>query len=343
MRAYRSCGSVAAGFLALGVFGAGAGSVLLAQSCTTQSRLGADVQNSLRSTALELATDVKAGDATKVWSAYEAGHPEDFGPTSYLVRSTGEKLGDDTLRPTQVYELDALSIKADPEKTAEVDFACPLAGTTAETEFSITGLPPGLYGFVMVEAEGARPWLLSFLLKQEGGQWKMAGFYPHARTAAGHDGLWYWSEARAAAKEKDLWQAWLFYGEAYQLLRPANFVTSTNLDRLRAEQSAATPAELSAGMGQDMPLVLKDGGQEYRFTHIEAQGSEDGRQLDLMLHLQAATNEDSSAAGAWNMAAAKVFLGAHKGLRKVFDGVWVFAEQAGKSPFVTEFKMQDIP
>ncbi len=43
------------------------------------------------------------------------------------------------------------------------------------------------------------------------------------------------------------------------------------------------------------------------------------------------------------MAAAKVFLGAHKGLRKVFDGVWVFAEQAGKSPFVTEFKMQDIP
>jgi len=332
---------MAAGILALGV--SGAGSALPAQSCTTQSKLGADVRSSLTSTALELAADVKAGDATKVWSAYEAGHPEDFGPTSFLVRSTGEKLGDDTLRATQVYELDALGIKADPEKSAEVDFVCLLAGTAAETDFSVAGLPPGLYGFVMVEAEGVRPWLLSFLLKQEGGRWKMAGFYPHARTAAGHDGLWYWSEARAAAKDKDLWQAWLFYGEADQLLRPSNFVSSTNLDRLRAEQTAASPAELAGGIGQETPLVLKDNGQEYRLIRIEAQGSEDGKRLDLMLHLQAAGNVDSSVDGARNKAVAKAFLDAHVGLRKVFDGVWVFAEQAGKAPFVTDFKMEEIP
>src|SRR5579875_3299606 len=119
-----------------------------------------------------------------------------------------------------------------------------MAGTAAETDFSIAGLPAGRFAFVMVEASGPRPWLLSFLLEQQPGGWKMAGFYPHPRNAAGHDGGWYWTTARTDAKDGKEWLAWVLYGQADELLRPANFVSSTNLDRLRSELRSVTPPAL---------------------------------------------------------------------------------------------------
>jgi hypothetical protein len=332
--------------IALGVLGAaflatGAIPVLHAQSCTTQSKLAADVSKSLSTTALELATAVKAGDASKIQVATIPEYAANFEPTAYLVRTTSEKLTDDTLSVTQIYELDALSRAAGT--TTDAEFTCALVGTAAETDFNISALPAGLYGFVMVEAKGPQPWLLSFLLRQQAGTWKMAGFYPRARSAAGHDGLWYWTNARADAKAKQLWPAWLLYGEADQLLRPANFATSTNLDKLRAEQRAVLPPDLPEGIGPDAPLVLKDGSAEDHFTSVDAEGSEDGKRLNLMLHLRADSIADPAAARSRNDAAAKAFLNAHKELRPVFDGVWVFAESPGQNPFATEQKIQDIP
>jgi hypothetical protein len=256
------------------------------------------------------------------------------------------------LRVTQLYELNAANRKAGDASVAE--FACPLIGTTSETDFAIPGLPPGTYGFAMVEANGPNPWLLAFLLQQEGGQWKMAGFYPRARTAAGHDGLWYWRAARNAAKTKDLWLAWLMYGEADQLLRPANFVTSTNLDLLQTERRTAVPPELSDGIGAQTPLVVKGAGAgaagaaEYRFTAISTEGSEDGKGLNLMLHLELEPGTDPAApnpaaAKARNVAAAAALLDAHKELRQAFANVWVFAESAGQDTFATEQKVAEIP
>jgi hypothetical protein len=315
--------------------------VLQAQSCTPQSKLGADVRKSLSDEALALATAVKSSDAPKVQAETVAEYATNFAQTAYLIRTTADKLSDDALSVTQVYELDALNRSA--ASSTDAEFVCTLSGTAGETDFSISGLPAGLYGFVMVEAAGPRPWLLAFLLKQQGGVWKMAGFYPRARSAAGHDGLWYWTSARVDAKAKNLWPAWLLYGEADELLRPANFVTSTNLDRLRAEQRTVMPPDLHEGIGPDMPLVVKDGSTEYRFTSVDAEGSEDGKRLNLMLHLRADPIADPVAARARNDAAAKVFLSGHKELRAVFDGVWVFAESPGQNPFATELKMQDIP
>jgi hypothetical protein len=333
--------AVASGFLGTALFVAAAMPVLHAQSCTTQSKLGTDARKSLSDAALDLATAVKAGDAAKVQAAAVPEYATNFGPTAYLIRTTSEKLSDDALNVTQLYELDALNRAA--ETTADAEFTCALVGTAAETDFSISALPAGFYGFVMVEATGTRPWLLSFLLRQQGGAWKMAGFYPRARAAAGHDGLWYWTTARAGAAAKQLWPAWLLYGEADQLLRPANFVTSTNLDKLRAEQRTVLPPDLPEGIGPDTPLIVKDGSMEYRFTSVDAEGSEDGKRLNLMLHLRADPIADPAAARARNDAAAKAFLSSHKELRTVFDGVWVFAESSGQNPFATEQKMADIP
>jgi hypothetical protein len=322
------------------VFGSGA---MRAQSCITQARMSDDVRAGLISQALNLAQYIKADAAAKVEAATIADFASQsaFASTASLIQATAPKLSSDALAVTQVYELDARGRKAGD--TSDADFSCALTGTTAETDFSISGLPSGLYGFAMVEASGDRPWLLAFLLRQDDGVWKLAGFYPRARTAAGHDGLWYWRSARDHAKAKEAWVASLFYGEADELLRPANFATSSNLDRLRSEQRAAAPAELINDIGPDNPLLVKaaDGG-EYRFGSVAAGVSQDGKQLNLILHLRADFIADPQAAKARSLAAAKALLDAHTELRKDFKDVWVFVDSPGHEPAVTVQAIADM-
>ena len=346
---------------------------LTAQSCTTQAKMSPELRDSMSQGALSLATAVKAGDAAKVQTltVAEFATPAEFASTAALVRSTADKLAADSLQLTQLYALNAQGRK--PGDTTDADFSCALSGSTAETDFSISGLPPGMYGFAMVEAVGERPWLLAFLLRQDGGVWKMAGFYPRARTAAGHDGGWYWNEAYriangkpANAREvsgkdasgnaaqtpvqaqgqgevKDLWLAWLLFGEADLLLRPANFATSTKLDSLRSQQRNATPPELVDGISPTTPLVLKaKDGAEYRYTDVHAEGSEDGKQLNLILHLRAEPGVTGDAARARNKGAAKTFVEAHAALRGSFQRVLVFGDTPGQPPFLTETTMADI-
>ena len=340
-----------------------------AQSCMTQAKMSTEDYAALSEAALGLATAVKAGDTARVETLSSADVAGNFAPTGFLVRSTADKIGNEPLHVTQVYELDGSKRMVNDPSVAE--FVCPLVGTTSETDFAIPGLPPGIYGFAMVEAGGGprptlplgteggvpgvskapdatnggvRPWLLAFVLRRDAGVWKLAGFSAHARSAAGHEGGWYWTKARERAAAKENWAAWVLFGEAHDLLRPANFVTSTNLDKLLAEQRAVAPPELADGIGSANPMVLKGvGGAEYRFTAIAAEGSDDGQRLNLMLHVSADSVSDTAAAKAFNLAAAKALLDAHKELRQGFDGVWVFAEGPGHGPFATEMKIGEIP
>lgn len=317
--------------------------VVEAQSCTTQAKMTPEMRSGLSEAALSLAQAIQDGDPARVQSRTiaEFASAAAFAPTAALVQSTAARVSNDSVHATQIYELDARSRTS--SDTSDADFSCPLTGTTSETDFAISGLPPGLYGFAMVEATGDYPWLLAFLLRQDAGVWKLAGFYPRARSAAGHDGLWFWKSARTYAKADELWLAWIFYGEADELLRPANFVTSTNLDRLRSEQRAAVPPQLLGGIGPNHPLVVPaSGGADapYRFTGIAAEGSEDKKQLNLILHL---SGEDAADANARSKAAAKAFLDAHIELRQAFQSVWVFAEMAGREPLVTEQTISSIP
>ena len=332
----------------LGVLLVGTPSLLWAQTCTTQAKMTSDIRSGLSDAALRLAQAVQQGDGAKVQAATiaEFASASAFAPTLALVQATSSRLANDVLQVTQIYELDASSrAEGDP---SDADFSCPLTGTTSETDFAISGLPRGLYGFAMVETTGDHPWLLSFLLRQDEGVWKLAGFYPRARSAAGQDGVWYWKSARTYAKADELWLAWIFFGEADELLRPANFVSSTNLDRLRSERRAATPPELIGGMSSSHPLVLKSTGAqgpatEYRFTEMFADSSEDGKELNLILHVRADDLTDPAAVTARSRAAAQAMLDAHIELRQAFHGVWVFADSAGHEPVVTEQTISNIP
>ena len=298
-------------------------------------------RQTLADVALAIATAVKSNDSARVQSMTAPELAANFGPTAYIVQTTASKISGDTLRVTQLYRLDASTRK--PGDSTEADFSCALSGSTNEVDFGIAGLPPGIYAFAMVEASGDRPWLLAFLLQQQGSAWKMAGFYQHARTVAGHDGVWYWTTARTDAKAGSKWLAWILYGEADQLLRPANFIATTHLDQLRGERHTDAPNELSEGVSQQTPLVIKaKDGTEFHLTELSGTATDDGRGLDLTIHFRADALADPAAARARNSAAARALLAAHPELRQGFTGVSVFADIAGQPPFATQQPITDL-
>jgi hypothetical protein len=297
-----------------------------------------DVRRGLADTALMLGSAVKTGDLVVLKGATIATYANNFNGIQHTVEETTPKLAGDTLRVTQVYALDATSAKG-----GEVDFSCPLQGTVAEVDFSFPNLPAGQYGFAMVEgAGGARPWLLSFLLQKDGNDWKMAGFYPRARDAAQHSGIWYWNAARAAVKANQAWLGWLYYSEADALLRPADFVASTQLDRLRAEQHAAAPPELSDGISAQTPLVVKGkDGAEFHFTSMASEAAADDLSLHLVLHY-AADPAAGAQSHARDEAAAAAMVAAHPELKQGYSAVIVFGDVAEQSPSVVVVEMADI-
>jgi hypothetical protein len=299
----------------------------------------------LAAAARGLAAKVQANDVSGLQASTAAEYAKDFSGIGPVVGTTAEKVKGGTLIVEQVYLLDATQLKRGADGSLpEAQFFCSLNKTVAEADFLIPGLAPGRYGFVMVNVvDTASPWRLSFLLRQDQGQWVMAGFYPKPMSAAGHDGLWYWTQARTMTTQKERWNAWLYYQQAESLLSPVNFIQSTHLEKLKAEESAAAPPALSEGVSANAPLVVKGpDGVEYHFTGLGVDDSLAKDKIDIIAHLKVDQIGDPATARKRNSDAMVALLAAYPELRKPFHGVWMFSEVPGQNPFATEQAMSEI-
>lgn len=327
--------------LAAGILLSGVAS---AEVCTTQSQMTAADRDALAAAGRNLAAKVQADDVSGLQAATVPEYAKDFSGIGDVVGTTAAKLKGGTIAVEQVYLLDGTQLKKNADGSApDAQFFCSLNKSVAEVDFLIPGLLPGRYGFVMVDVRNASPWQLSFLLRQDQGRWAMAGFYPKALTAAGHDGLWYWTEARAMATRKEHWNAWLYYQQAQALLQPAGFVQSSHLEKLKSEQTTAAPPVLSDGINPNAPLVVKGkDGTEYRFIGLGVDDSLNAAKIDVVVHLKVDQAGDAATAKKRNSDASSALLAAYPELRKAFHGVWIFAETAGQSPYATEESMNEI-
>jgi hypothetical protein len=339
--------------------------IALAETCTTQSGMAEPERNALADAAHTIALDVLANNAPDLRANSVAELQKDFGALQYMVAVTSPKLAGAAATVDQVYLLDATALKRNADGSApDAQFFCSLNRSTMEADFVIPSLPPGKYGFAIVNLAGPpgssqpAPWRLSLLLRQESGKWLLAGFYPKPMTAAGHDGLWYWTQARQFSKDKQPWNAWLYYQAAAMLLRPADFVLSSHLDKLRTEAAAAAPPALSEGISVDAPLVVKGAdGAEYHFIGLTVDDSLNQPALDIAAHLRAdpppapEANTDAKPGAKApapidphkrNTDAMSALLTAYPELRKPFHGVQIYAETPGQPPLSTELPMAEI-
>ena len=330
------------GLLAAGMLVAG---VATAEVCTTQSQMTAADRDALAAAGRSLAAKVQANDVSGLQAATAAAYAKDFSGIGPVVGSTAAKVKGGTPVVEQVYLLDGTQLKRGADGSVpDAQFFCSLNKSMAEADFTISGLDPGRYGFVMVDvSDVSSPWRLSFLLRQDQGQWAMAGFYPKPLTAAGHDGLWYWTQARTMTAQKERWNAWLYYQQAESLLRPAIFVQSTHLEKLKTEASAAAPPVLSEGVTPEAPLVVKGpDGVEYHFTALGVDDSLAKDKIDITAHLKVDQIGDPMAARKRNTDAMIALLTAYPEMRKPFHGVWIVADVPGQNPFATEQAMSEI-
>jgi len=340
---------------------AGVSIQLQAETCTTQSQMVPVTRSALSAAALSFAGWVKINDVAGIRASTIPDVAQNFDGIAAAITSTAPKLAGEGLSVNSLYILDASGNSG----VKDTQFYCSLNNSAAEVVFSLPALPAARYALAIVHADGQNPWSLSFVLRESGSAWQLAGFISRPLTAAGHDGLWYWMQARIYAKQNQQWNAWLYYTEADALLSPVDFVNSTNRDKLHAEQQAAQPKELATnGVSAEHPLQLDvcshgmgrvvecmvallcpaDGCPKvspplpsYDFTALGTQESFDGKALELAVHITATEVGNPAAVRERNMKALRVLLVNYPELRTAFTGAWVYADAPGQSPFGLEF------
>lgn len=317
----------------------------LAETCTTQSQMSPADRDALVLSSREIVSKVASNDAAGLKGKTVAEFTNNFGGLQNLIAQTAPRLVGGAITVDQVYLLDASQIKGD--QGSETDFFCTLNRSANDVQFVIPGLTPGVYGFAVVHTgASSTAWEISTLLRREQGRWLLSGIYPHSMLAAGHDGLWYWREARRLEGEKQRWNAWLYYVQAESLLKPANFVQSTHLEKLRDEQRAGAPPALSGGIGPDIPLVIKGpDGKEFRFVGMSTDDTLARDKVNVSARLRVDQIGDPIAARKQNEDAMRALVGAYPELRGGFHGIWIVAEPSatsGQPPFATEQAMADL-
>jgi hypothetical protein len=317
----------------------------VAETCVTQSQMPPAERDTLATAAQGLAEKIQADDAPAIKAITIAEYQSDFAGLAGLIAATAPRLKAGPLEVEQIYVLDASKLaKTASGGNPDAEFFCSLNQSQQSAEFAIPQLPPGRYGFAMVKVANAAPWRVSLLMRQESGKWLLAGLYPKALLAAGHDGLWYWQQARTLAAAKEPWNAWLYFEEAQSLLRPASFVSSSHLDKLQTELANAAPPAV-AGLSQDQPLVVKGAdGTEFRFTQITPDDTIGRDLIDIQAHLKVDALGDAATARKRNTDAAAALVAAHPELRKAFHGVEIVSDVQGQGqvPYATEEAMSEI-
>jgi hypothetical protein len=303
-------------------------------------------RDALVSAASSVAQMVAVNNAEAVKAKTIAQYAQDFSGIANTIRDAAPHLNGASFVPETVWLLDASGNKQGADGSApDAQFFCTLnRGGSPGTSFLIPSLPPGKYGLVVMDTAGiTEPWQVAVLMKESApGTWQLGGLFPRATTAGGHDGLWFWKTARDYAAKKQPWNAYVYYTEAEQLLRPVSFLTSAHLDLLQGERNKSAPAALSGGLGPGQPLVIGNGTGEVRVTAIGAEKAP-GAGVDLLIHIAAQDAlADPVASRARNAAAAKAVVKQYPELRSAFHGVWVVADLPGGGNYVSEEPMTSL-
>src|SRR5260370_39309434 len=105
------------------------------------------------------------------------------------------------------------------------EFFCGVFGSRGQTAdnalFYFTNTPPRKYGIVIFDvpfSKGAHT--VSFILQQQGNDWKLGGLYIKSSQIAGHDLNWFVTPAHELKAKGQVHNPWFYYLEARNLISP---------------------------------------------------------------------------------------------------------------------------
>ena len=283
-----------------------------------------------------LAHDIQSGNVAAVKANTISSVAAQFDSIAATIQSVSSTIQGAALTVESIYSLKASDLKS-PQ---DAEFFCSVPGSQLLVNITIPQLPPADYAFAIVHATGGKqPQQISMILQNDpagSAQWKLAGIFVRPLTSAGHDGVWYWTQARSYANKKQPWNAFFYYQTAAYLLSPVDFISSPNLEKLQKEMNGARPE----GLPGAEPMKLESNGQIVEVTDIHTDGSLGG--LDLVVNYKASDVSDPVATRTRNVEVMKALLKQHPELREAFHGFWVYANAENQKQFSIELPMNQV-
>ena len=229
-------------------------------------------------------------------------------------------------------------LKAEGSKPLEkAEFLCGVFGAQGQTansaEFVIPNLPPGNYGIVTLDVTSQKPSTVTFVLQQQGADWKLGGFYAKPSQVSGHDGNWYLQQARSYKTKNQNRLAWFYYLEARELLVPVSFMYTQLTDRAYDEMQTVKPSD-------PPPFDLVGGGKTYKV--IDLFPVVVGNDLDLVVKYQTVSVSDTGQTFQENMSVMRALLTKYPELREAFAGVVARATETSGRDYGSLMAMKDI-
>ena len=220
--------------------------IIHAQTCLTAGDMEEATASALVTTATRFYDMAARGDSAALRQNAIASLASDFSGIENAVKENQANLSG--IRPMA---RPPFLLKA--EGTAPLqrgEFLCGVFGAQGQTPdsavFVIPNLPPGNYGIVTLDAASPQgAYTVSFVLQQEGKDWKLGGLYAKPAQIADHDGNWFASRAREFKSKGELRNAWFYFGEARELLVPLPFMATAATDKLYDEMQAVKPTDLA--------------------------------------------------------------------------------------------------
>jgi len=309
-----------------------------AQTCFTASDLDEPTRTALVSTANRYFDMVARGDSATLRQNSIASVASDFSGIETVIKDNQPNLAGAQATPRPPFLLKAEGTAPLPH----AEFLCGVFGKVGQTAdsavFEIPNLPPGSYGIVTLDVPTAKQkYAVSFVLQQEGKDWKIGGLYVKEMQIAGHDGNWFADHARAFKAKGENHNAWFYYLEARDLLVPVSFMYTQITDKLADEAEAAKPADLpAAGKTVDVAAAGKTFRVTAMFPVVVKQD------FDLVAKYQSADVSNTTQTFQDNTAVMKALVAKYPELRDAFDGIVARAVEPSGRDYGSLLPMKDI-
>jgi hypothetical protein len=305
-----------------------------AQTCLTTSDMDEATASALVATATRFYDMAARGDAAALRQSAIAGLASNFSGIENAVRENQANLAG--VRPVA---RPPFLLKAEGTAPLErAEFLCGVFGAQGQTRdsavFVIPNLPPGNYGIVTLDAASPQgAYTVSFVLQQQGNDWKLGGFYAKPSQIAGHDGTWFATQARDFKSKRQLRNAWLYFGEARELLVPVPFMATSTTDKLYDEMQSVKPVDLP-------PFDLTAGIKSFKVTDLFPVPI--GSDFDLVVKYQSADVSDTGKTFQDNLAVMKALLAKYPEYRDAFGGIVVRAVESSGKDYGSMLPMKEI-
>ncbi|MDT8066675.1 MAG: hypothetical protein ROO76_00775 [Terriglobia bacterium] len=266
---------------------------------------------------------------------------QNFGGISNAVRDNLAGLQGSQPNVRSVFLLDASNATGTVQRA---EFYCGVFGayghTATSSAFFIPNLPAGMYALAIVDAQGSKePFTLSFVLQQMGQQWKLAGYYAKAGTAATHNGDWYVQQARDYKQKGDNATAYFYYWQARDLLAPVPFMSTLQLDKLYDEMQQVAPKDLP--VGQNQTVNFNANGKTYPLMTMFPLPV--GNELDLVVKYASPDISDTAKTWQENMDLINALMAKYPAFRNAFQAIVARAVAPGGQDYGTVQPTKQTP